>query len=71
MGYTNPKRSGPYRKFHDLIVDGFADPGESYDASAKNRPGRMRGITPRDVLNKVDVWKTRYSAAALSRPPKR
>jgi heptosyltransferase I len=71
MGYTNPKRSGPYRKFHDLMVDGFADPGEGYDASAKNRPGRMRQIVPRDVLDKVDVWKARYSAAALSSPPKR
>jgi len=71
MGYTNPKRSGPYRKFHDLIVDAFADPGESYDASAKNRPARMRRITPRDVLEKVAVWKSRYSAAALSSGPKR
>jgi heptosyltransferase I len=71
MGYTNPRRSGPYRKFHDLIVDGFADPGESYDASAKNRPGRMRRITTRDVLDKVDVWKARYSGATRSTPPKR
>lgn len=71
MGFTNPKRSGPYRKFHDLIVDAFSDPGESYDASAKHRPGRMARITPKDVLQKVDVWKTRYSAAALSTLPKR
>ncbi|HUR91487.1 MAG TPA: glycosyltransferase family 9 protein [Gemmatimonadaceae bacterium] len=70
MGYTNPKRSGPYRKFHDLIVDGFADPGEDYDASAKNRPGRMQSISTRDVLDKVDVWRDAYSAAALSRLPK-
>jgi heptosyltransferase I len=71
MGYTNPKRSGPYRKFHDLIVDAFGDPGESYDASAKNRPRRMHRIMSRDVLEKVDVWQARYSAAALSRLPKR
>lgn len=71
MAYTNPKRSGPYRKFHDLIVDAFGDPGESYDASATNRPGRMTRIQPRDVLVKVDLWKTRYSAAALSTLPKR
>ena len=71
MGYTNPKRSGPYRKFHDLIVDGFADLGETYDASAKNRPGRMSRITPGAVLDKVDVWKKSYSAAALSTLPKR
>ncbi len=71
MGYTNPRRSGPYRKFHDLVVDAFGDPGERYDASAKNRPHRMQRIVPRDVLEKVDVWKARYSAAAVSRPPKR
>ena len=28
MGYTNPKRTGPYRRFHDLIVDAYGDPGE-------------------------------------------
>ncbi len=71
MGFTNPKRSGPYRKFHDLIVDAFGDHGESYDAAAKNRPGRMTRITPLDVLEKVDVWKARYSAATLSTLPKR
>ena len=30
IGYTNPKRTGPYRKFHDLIVDAYGDPGENY-----------------------------------------
>ena len=30
MGYTNPKRTGPYRRFHDLIVDAYGDPGENY-----------------------------------------
>jgi len=71
MGFTNPKRSGPYRKFHDLTVDAFSDPGESYDASAKHRPGRMSRITARDVLEKVDIWKARYSAGALSTLPNR
>ena len=71
MGFTNPKRTGPYRRFHDLIVDAFADPGEEYDASAKVRPGRMARITTGDVLEKVELWKSRYSAAALSRLPNR
>ena len=31
LGYTNPKRTGPYQKFHDLMIDAYADPGEIYE----------------------------------------
>ena len=44
MGYTNPKRTGPYRRFHDLIIDAYGDPGENYPISMENRPGRMKRI---------------------------
>ena len=56
MGYTNPKRTGPYRKFHDLIVDAYGDPGEDYpdqhgestrSHAAHHRPRRAR---PRRTL---------------------
>ncbi|MFN2636963.1 MAG: glycosyltransferase family 9 protein [Gemmatimonadaceae bacterium] len=60
MGYTNPKRTGPYRRFHDLIVDAYGDPGENYRPSMQNRPGRMQRIGPGDVLKKVAVWRDRY-----------
>ncbi|MDQ3998143.1 MAG: glycosyltransferase family 9 protein [Gemmatimonadota bacterium] len=63
MGYTNPKRTGPYRRFHDLIVDAYGDPGEDYPVSPEWRPGRMSRITVRDVLDKVDVWRTRYAGS--------
>ena len=53
MGYTNPKRTGPYRRFHDLIVDAYGDPGEDYAVSPEWRPGRMSRIAVRDVLDKV------------------
>ena len=33
MGYTNPKRVGPYRRFHDLLIDAYGDPGEDYPLS--------------------------------------
>jgi heptosyltransferase I len=56
MGYTNPKRVGPYRKFHDLLVDAYGDPGEDYRPSLEYRLGRMERIQVRDVLEKVDVW---------------
>ena len=60
MGYTNPKRTGPYRRFHDLLVDAYGDPGEDYPISMENRPGRMPRIQVRDVIEKVDVWKAKY-----------
>jgi heptosyltransferase I len=60
MGYTNPKRTGPYRKFHDLMIDVYGEPGENYPISMENRPGRMKRIQTRDVLEKVALWKERY-----------
>jgi heptosyltransferase I len=62
MGYTNPKRTGPYRKFHDLMIDAYGAPGENYPISMENRPGRMKRIETRDVLEKVALWKERYDA---------
>jgi heptosyltransferase I len=63
MGYSNPKRTGPYRKFHDLIVDAYGDPGESYPISMENRLDRMPRITVRDVLDRVERWRTAYQSA--------
>jgi heptosyltransferase I len=60
MGYTNPKRTGPYRRFHDLILDAYGDPGESYPVSMETRPGRMPRITVDEVLAKVALWRQRY-----------
>src|SRR5690349_2833663 len=38
LGYTNPKRTGPYRRFHDLIVDAYGEPGEEIGrASCRER----------------------------------
>ena len=67
MGYTNPKRTGPYRRYHDLLVDAYGDPGESYPISMENRPGRMPRIQVRDVLDRVERWRARY---AISSGPK-
>ena len=61
MGYTNPKRTGPYRRFQDLIIDVYGDPGEDYPISMENRPGRMKRIETRHVLEKVALWKERYA----------
>lgn len=59
-GYTNPKRSGPYRAFEDLLVDGYAErPDENYDASPRYRNGMGR-ITADAVLEKVATAVQRY-----------
>jgi heptosyltransferase I len=63
IGYTNPKRTGPYRKFHDLMIDAYGNPGEHYVPTMENRPGRMPRITVDDVLRRVEVWRTRYATA--------
>ena len=61
LGYTNPKRTGPYRKFQDLIIDRYGDPGEEYQPSMENRPGRMARITVSDVIEKIELWRRGYS----------
>jgi len=63
MGYTNPKRTGPYRRYQDLIVDAYGDPGEDYPVSMETRSGRMARIQVRDVLDRVDRWRQRYSTS--------
>jgi len=61
MGYTNPKRTGPYRRFHDLIVDAYGEPGEDYPVSMQNRLDRMPRISVADVVERVERWRTRYA----------
>ncbi len=63
MGYTNPRRTGPYRRYHDLLIDAYGDPGEDYPLSMENRPDRMGRITVRDVLDRVERWRSTYQSA--------
>ena len=54
-GYTNPKRYGPYRKYLDLVVDGYARyPGEPYAPSMEYRPEGMARVTVEGVLAAVE-----------------
>jgi heptosyltransferase I len=66
MGYTNPKRTGPYRRFQDLIIDAYGEPGEDYPITMENRPGRMKRIETRHVLEKVQLWRDRYARRTLT-----
>jgi heptosyltransferase I len=65
MGHTNPKRYGPYRRYGDLLVDAFGEPGEDYPVDAPNRPGRMERITVEQVMEKVDFALRRYRSVRL------
>ena len=64
IGYADPRRTGPYRRFHDLMIDAFHEPGESIPITNERRHQRMSRIRVRDVIEKVEVWKKRY----VSRP---
>ncbi len=68
IAYSNPRRVGPYRRFGDLMVDAYGDPGEAYAATMENRPGRMPRITVARVLEKVERWRTHYAAGAAPGP---
>jgi heptosyltransferase I len=60
IGYSDPRRTGPYREFHDLIIDAYHDPGEKNPVSMETRSGRMPRITVSDVRAKLRLWKERY-----------
>lgn len=66
MGYTNPKRVGPYDFSRDLMIDAYGDPGEDYPLDMSYREGRMDRITPNDVMQMVERWKTRYRDQRLA-----
>jgi heptosyltransferase I len=50
IAYNDPVIYGPYAKFQDLIVSRFGEPA---------RRGMAR-IEVRDVLERVDIWRSRY-----------
>lgn len=71
MGYTNPKRVGPYDFSRDLMIDAYGDAGEDYPLDMSYREGRVERISVNDVLDMVQRWKDRYADArsvALSAP---
>lgn len=55
FGYTNPKRVGPYRRFKDLLIDAYGDPGEDYPISMEYRFNRMGRITVDEVATRVGL----------------
>jgi heptosyltransferase I len=70
MGYTNPKRVGPYDFSRDLMIDGFGDPGEDYPLDMSYREDRMAGITVDMVRARLVRWKERYAVPRSVSGPK-
>ena len=60
IGYTDPRRTGPYRHYHDLIIDAFHDAGDAGPITMATKQGRMQRITVEDVAKKLDVWSADY-----------
>jgi heptosyltransferase I len=65
MGYTNPKRVGPYRRFRELLVDAYGEPGEDYPVEARYRHNRMERIGVDEVMEKVELALARYAGDSL------
>jgi heptosyltransferase I len=67
-GTWDPRRTGPYRRFHDLVVDTFVEPTDAPDEVLleKRADGRMARISVDDVLARVAVWRERHADAALA-----
>lgn len=68
LGYYDPGRTGPYRRFHDLIVDAYHDPGDQAGVSDAVRPGRTRRITVEQAQQKVELALARYVVRPDGRP---
>ncbi|MEP6832938.1 MAG: glycosyltransferase family 9 protein [Gemmatimonas sp.] len=66
MGYTNPKRVGPYDFSKDLMIDAYGNPGEDYPLDMTYREGRMHRIGVTDVVAMINRWKERYADARLA-----
>ena len=60
-GASDPRRCGPYRRFADLLVDRYNEPGQEGEPIRRAiQRGRMAAITAGDVIEKVELALDRY-----------
>ncbi|HEX6537391.1 MAG TPA: glycosyltransferase family 9 protein [Gemmatimonadaceae bacterium] len=62
IGFSNPLRTGPYRRFQDLVVDAYGEATRDGTLATDRRPRNTATITVRDVLERVERWRARYAA---------
>lgn len=61
FGHTNPWRVGPWRRYHELMVDAYTEAGDAPDPSAyAPKHGRMDDVRVDQVLDKVALARRRY-----------
>ena len=61
FGHTNPARVGPWRRYRDLVIDRYTEPGALPDPSGyAPKLGRMETIRVADVLAMVERARDRY-----------
>jgi heptosyltransferase I len=66
-GFTDPRRTGPYRRFHDLLIDCYLDEGEEKTPVRRStRAGRMQRIAPADVIEKIELGLQKYAQGTES-----
>jgi heptosyltransferase I len=61
LGFSNPLRTGPYRRYADLVVNAYGDCWNGSQLATDRRADRMETIRVKDVLEKVAIWKERYA----------
>ena len=62
FGHTDPSRTGPYRKFRELIVSRFEQRPQQGHMGIRKYQNGMRGITAECVMEKVSLALKRYSS---------
>ena len=54
-GASDPRRCGPYKKFHDLLINKYPNPGEeNAPVTRRLHIGRMETISPHEVIEKIE-----------------
>ncbi len=73
MSQADPRRTGPYGKGHDLVVNAFAEPDDPTDEVLwTRRRGRMSRIAVDQVMERVQRWRRtqfRSSGPSVPLPP--
>jgi heptosyltransferase I len=70
LGFSNPLRTGPYRASQELIVNAYGEMWNGSRLATDRRLDRMPTITVADVLEKVAIWRERYSGVRTESGPK-
>jgi heptosyltransferase I len=69
FGHTNPARVGPWRRYRDLVIDRYTEPGAAPDPSGyAPKHGRMEGIRVEDVVAMVERSRALYGVRKAAAP---